>query len=149
MPTLHDPATRESIKARLMNLRPDAQRQFGKMFPDQMLWHCAEAMSLALGKVPYGEMPNVPPLPAGLIRWLMLNGPWPKGKIETAPQLKPKTNYDFEAERKRVLALMDELASKPPSGEAVFHPILKRNTFEYQGKLHARHLTHHLAQFGA
>ena len=148
MQRIHDPAVRDRIKARLKQLTPASPRKWGKMTPDQMLWHCAEPIEVALGKKPYGEMPKAPPMPAGMIRFLLLRMPWPKGKLPTAPAFLAKGSYDFEAQRKRLIGLVDELASRDPGGMAQHHPIFKENSIAYQSQLQAKHLNHHLTQFG-
>lgn len=148
MRQLHNATERENIKARLGKLAPASQRKWGKMSPDQMLWHCAEPIEVALGKKPYGEMPPKPPMPAGMVRWLLLNVPWPKGRLPTAPMFIARQAYDFESQRTRLLGLIDELAARDPSGQAQLHPIFNENSIAYQSKLQAKHLNHHLEQFG-
>ena len=44
MPMLHDSSFRESVQSRLKALRPDAERRWGKMTVDQMLWHVNSAL---------------------------------------------------------------------------------------------------------
>jgi hypothetical protein len=148
MNRIHDPAVRDSLKVRIAKLTPAAARKWGKMTPDQMLWHCSEALEAAMGMKPYREMPPMPPLPKSWIRWLLLNGPWLKGRTPTAPQFVAKERYDLEKERARLLALVDQLGAKDPTTKAAPHPLLGDVTIEYQSRLHARHLNHHLEQFG-
>lgn len=147
MPRLHDAATRTSILARIAKLSPGSARLWGKMSPDQMLWHCAEAIDVALGHKPYEPMKG-PPLPAALMRMLILHMPWPKGKLDTAPQFVARQTYDFESEKARLVRLLDELAAKPPSAPSAPHPLLGNADMEFQTRLHAKHLHHHLTQFG-
>jgi hypothetical protein len=148
MRRIHDTAVREDIKRRLNALTPTSPRRWGKMSPDQMLWHCAEPIEVALGKKPYGEMMPKPPIPAGVVRWLLLHMPWPKGKLPTAPSFVARQSYDFEAQRARLLGLIDELAARDESEQAALHPIFNENSIGYQSQLQAKHLTHHLEQFG-
>ncbi len=148
MKEFHDNTDRDAFKARLAKLTPATPRKWGKMSPDQMLWHCAEAMDVALGNKPYGAMPPKPPLPGSWVAWLLLNVPWPKGKLPTAPMFVAKGSFDFEAERRRILALIDAIAARDPASDAQLHPIFGRNTIDYQSRLQAKHLNHHLEQFG-
>src|SRR5688500_12483390 len=64
MRTLHDPAVRRSLEARLDALRPDAPRRWGKMTPDQMLWHVNQYLPSATGEdtmpAPKGPVPTPP-----------------------------------------------------------------------------------------
>jgi hypothetical protein len=145
---IHDPQDREQIKSRLKALTPNSARRWGAMSPDQMLWHCSEPIEVVLGKKPYGEMMKAPPLPGAMLRFLLLHMPWPKGKLPTAPMFVAKQHYDFEEQRKRLLGLIDELATRDISGMAQRHPIFKENSIQYQSRLQAKHLTHHLDQFG-
>src|SRR6476620_4722119 len=107
---LHDPAVRDSIRARVQKLTPNATRAWGKMSVDQMLWHVNTAMSNALGETtPQGKKP---PIPLPLLRLLVLNLPWGKG-APTAPDLLVSTErYDFDAEKTRCLTLIDQIAAK-------------------------------------
>jgi hypothetical protein len=148
MSRIHDDAVREEIKRRIMALTPDSQRQWGRMTPDQMLWHCAEAIDTGLGNKPYKELGFPKFFPKALVRWSLLKGPWPKGRTPTAPQWVAKDRYDFGEQRTRLLGLVDALAEKDPGSNAARHPILGEIQIEFQSQLHARHLNHHLTQFG-
>src|ERR1051325_6349710 len=112
-PRLHDPAVRDSIRARLQKLTPDARRVWGKMSVDQMLWHCNEAMEAALGKRPLEQMKM--PLPKFMIRFMVVSLPWVKG-APTHPDFVAGQRYDFLAEKARLLALLDEFTSKRIDG---------------------------------
>lgn len=48
--SLHDPQARAAIEKRLRALSPHATRRWGSMTVDQMLWHCNEGMTAALGE---------------------------------------------------------------------------------------------------
>lgn len=148
MQQLYDAATRDAFKRRLMGLTPTSTRVWGRMTPDQMVWHCAEAMAVALGKKPYESMMKALPLPKGLIRFLLVRMPWPRGKLDTAPQFVAKKQYDFETERTRLLGLIDELVARDPASRAQLHPVFGEQTMAYQACLQAKHLNHHLTQFG-
>ena len=49
MKSLFDAATLEEATARIARLRPDSERQWGKMNAAQMLAHCAATMEMAVG----------------------------------------------------------------------------------------------------
>jgi hypothetical protein len=148
MKKLHDSGVRDEFKARIAKLTPGAQRKWGKMTPDQMLWHCAESLETGLGIKPYGKMPPMLPVPKSWVRWMLLKGPWPKGRTPTAPDWVAKSTYDFEEQRKRLLSAVDALTSRGLSDAAARHPVLGDVSIEFQSQLHARHLNHHLEQFG-
>jgi len=92
---LHNPAVRDSIRARVQKLTPSATRAWGKMSVDQMLWHVNKAMQNALGDTTPAE--KKPPIPLPMLRFLVLNLPWGKG-APTAPDLVAGERHDFEAE---------------------------------------------------
>jgi len=98
------------------------------MSADQMLWHCNQVLSTSLDDIQV--VPRRPPIP-------------------TAPEYKSEVSRDFEAERKRCLELIDRLTARKIEedgwGPAVFGKISGREW----SRLQAKHLDHHLKQFGA
>ena len=146
MPTVHDEGYRSALQSRIQSLRPDSPRRWGKMTPDQMLWHVNVGLSVALGEttIPDGR----PPLPRPIMKFLVLNLPWVKG-APTSPIFLAKSQYDFEAERTRCLQLLGRLANQPLDGAPVMHPIFGNMSRTDVSRLHAKHLDHHLKQFGA
>ncbi len=146
MALLHDPQQRAEILRRIRALQPDAARRWGKMSVAQMLWHVNEAMEGALGHS-VAEPVRVP-LPRPLMKFLVLNVPWGKG-APTMKRLIPQSDsYDFASERDRCCRLVDELASKPMNEAWPDSPSLGRMTGGEVSRLQAKHLNHHLTQFG-
>jgi hypothetical protein len=148
MKQLHDPEVGRSIRERIGKLTPRSERKWGKMTPDQMLWHCAESLEAGLGIRPYDDTGFPKFFPKALVRWALLKGPWIKGRTPTAPGWVAKGQYDFEEQRKRLLAGVDVLVGRELKSSAAPHPILGDVSIEFQSQLHARHLNHHLEQFG-
>jgi hypothetical protein len=143
---LHEPAVRDSIRARVQKLTPSATRAWGKMSVDQMLWHVNKAMSNALGETtPQGR---TPPIPLPVLRFLVLNLPWGKG-APTAPDLLVATErYDFDAEKTRCLALIDQIAAKGMDASGWGKSsLLGQMSGRDWSRLQAKHLNHHLKQF--
>jgi len=145
MPKLHEAGYRSVIQQRIRKLRPDSERRWGKMSVGQMLWHVNEAMEAALGRV---KLPlEKAPLPRPLLKFIVINIPWPKG-ARTLPQWVPEKEYDFAEERERCLRLIDDLAARRIEGEWPASPLLGRMSGSDVTRLHAKHLDHHLKQFG-
>ena len=145
---LHDPAFHEAIKGRLKELRPTAERQWGQMRVDQMLWHVNCALENALGRRDLKQQAF--PLPKPLLKWLVINVPWRKGKTPTHPQLEARDKYDFENERAKTLVLVDEFVAKPIHDESWGRSALMGQlTGTEWSRLHGKHLDYHLKQFGA
>ena len=145
MAMLHDAEYRASIQNRLRALRPDSERRFGKMSVSQMLWHVNEAMEVALGTKHIPRQKS--PLPGPIMKFLVLNVPWPKG-APTMPAFVANTEHDFDAERARCLRLIDQLAAKDLQSEWPHNPVFGRVRGRDVTRLHAKHLNHHLTQFG-
>jgi hypothetical protein len=145
MKTLHDPSHRGELVRRLEALTPNSERRWGKMSVDQMLWHVGDALALSLGEITVsGEKP---PIPRGLLKFIVLNLPWGKNG-PTHSAFVAKHNYDFTAERRRCLQLIDKVASREVHSDWPNHPVFGRMTGEQVSRLHAKHLNHHLTQFG-
>jgi hypothetical protein len=147
MPKLHDPGYRSSILARIGDLRPDSQRRWGQMSVGQMLWHVNEAMEAALGRVTIPPVKPPLPLPRPLLKFVVINVPWPQGAW-TLPNWVPQKEYDFTAERARCLKLIDDLAAKRIDDQWPSSPTLGQMTGTDVTRLLAKHLDHHLKQFG-
>jgi len=143
---LHDPSVRDALKQRASSLRPDSERRFGRMSVDQMLWHVNCGLENALGR--YEVKDQKLPLPYSVVKFLVLNLPWRKGKTPTAREFLAKGSYDFTSEQARLLRLIDEVSAKSvdePWGRSSFMgPMTGRDW----SRLQARHLDHHLSQFG-
>jgi DinB family protein len=148
MPTLHDSSYRTSIAMRLQALRPDAQRHWGKMRVDQMLWHVNESLEQSLGRLTTTRSSRTPPLPSAVLRFVVINLPWPKGRAPTSPELVARDAYDFEAERTRALRLIEELASRDLNASWPKSATFGQTTGLFWSRLQAKHLDHHLKQFG-
>lgn len=144
---LHDPSAGDSIKRRVAALRPDSQRRWGTMTVDQMLWHVNTSLDVALGHTTI--QPQKFPIPKPILKYLVINVPWRKGKTPTAPEFVARERYDFESERQRTLALIDEFLSRPLNGEWVRNATLGQLTGSEWSRLHHKHLDYHLQQFGA
>lgn len=143
---LHDPAVRDTIRSRVEKLRPESRAAWGKMSVDQMLWHCNETMEAALSRRTIKVMR--PPLPKPVLTFLVLNLPWIKG-APTHPDWVARAQYDFDAERARTLRLIDEFTGKPLDSPGWGMSGLGALPAEKLSQLHAKHLDHHLKQFGA
>jgi hypothetical protein len=147
MPQLHDPVCRDAIKARVLAVSSDAKPRWGSMSVDQMMWHISQGLEISLGRVTsVGD--KAPPLPKALLRFFVLDMPWPKG-APTMKAAKAEKQYDLEAERARCLKLIDEFTARPLNGSWPVHPILGMMSGEQNSRLHAKHINHHLTQFGA
>jgi len=145
MATLHDDAYRTQIIERVGRLRRDTPRRWGKMSADQMLWHVNGGLSMTLGQM--NIPPQKTPLPRPIMRLVALNLPWPRG-WPTMPMFVASGSYDFESERARCFELIEQMTVKPLDEEWPVHPLLGRLSGREASKIQAKHLDHHLKQFG-
>ena len=146
MALLHDPPHRAEILRRIRALQPDAERRWGKMSVAQMLWHVNEAMEGALGHT--ALEPIRVPIPRAVLKFAVLNLPWGKGAPTLKRWIPQSDNYSFASERDRCCRLIDELTSKPIEDRWPESPTLGRMTGREVSRLQAKHLNHHLTQFG-
>jgi hypothetical protein len=116
------------------------------MSVDQMLWHCNQVLGTSLGDVSVDL--RRPPFPVPVLKFMLFKLPWPKG-APTAPEYRAADPRAFDLERQRCLDLIDRFAAENIDRDnwprAVFGPLTGREW----SRLHARHLDHHLKQFGA
>ena len=134
---------------RINQLKPDSQRLWGKMSVDQMLAHCNVSYEMVYE--------DVHPKPNGFMKFilkLLVKGkvvddkPYPKNN-QTAPQFIIKGNRDFETERKRLISYLirtQTLGSNEFEGKES-HSFGKLTSKEWNN-MFAKHLEHHLSQFG-
>ena len=149
MAQLHDAECKAETLRRVKSLRPDAQRKWGKMSVAQMLWHVNEAMEGALGRTPLDLVKPPIPLPRPVLKFLVLNAPWGKGAPTLKRWIPQHDNHDFAVEHARCCRLIEELTSKPLDEAWPNSPTLGRMRGIEVSRLHAKHLNHHLTQFGA
>ncbi len=145
MALLHDTQTRHLLEQRIRALTPTSRATWGKMSVDQMLWHVNQALGLSLGTVTVG--PGSPPIPPRILKFLVLKFPWGKGG-PTHPDFIAKQQYDFAAEQARTLQLIAAAVAKPMDDDWLRHPAFGKMTGREVSTLMAKHLNHHLTQFG-
>ena len=143
-PILHDPAVRDSLRARLRKLTPTSTRAWGKMSVDQMLWHVNEVLEAALGRA--HPAPLKLPLPKAVIKFFVLTLPWPKG-APTHPSWVSGARYSFDDERARTLALIEEFTRRSMDAAWPPSPGFGHASGLDWSRLQAKHLDHHLRQF--
>ena len=148
MPLLHDPRYKAETVRRVKALRPDTERRWGRMSVGQMLWHVNQAMEGALGHIVVDPARPPLPLPRPLLKLLVLNAPWGKGAPTLKQWIPRDDGHDFASERDRCLRLLEEIASRPIGDAWPDSPMLGRMRGKDVSRLHAKHLNHHLTQFG-
>ena len=149
MKNLFEPARVQEIKQRMLQLKPECQRQWGTMNPAQAIAHCSVGVEMALGD----KMP--PRLLIGrLLGWIVkpmaIGNDAPMRKnTPTDKVLIINDERDLVKERERLCGLIDRFAAAGPSGCTTHpHSFFGRLTPDQWATLTYKHLDHHLRQFG-
>ncbi len=149
MPTLFSPDDRAALLARLDTLQPASPRQWGTMTPAQALAHCAVPLEAAAGMRPMKQK-LLGKLLAWLVKGRVLGAEPFRKEAPTDPDFVVEGDRDLETERARVKAALDALVARgPQEAGRVEHSFFGRLSGEDWGVLMAKHLDHHLRQFGA
>ena len=148
MPSLLDERDREAMLRRLALLTPSSQRRWGNFSVGAMLCHLCESARMALGELPV-KSKNKRAFQTFPLKHLALYVvPFPKG-APTARELLAGQPGDFEADRTRLLALLQKLASGEREGPGPAHPLFGPLSRQEWGTLVYKHTDHHLRQFSA
>jgi hypothetical protein len=139
----------DEIKGRLRQLKPDSSRQWGKMSAAQMLAHCSAGIEMAAGEIrpPRALIGRV--IGPAVKRVAFRDEEPFRRNSPTSRELVMTGERDFEAERGRLIVLIDRFAAAGPPGctkhpHAFFGPL----TPDEWAILMYKHLDHHLRQFG-
>src|SRR3984885_2828308 len=148
MKNLFEAAAVEEVKERMALLRPDSERQWGKMNSAQTLAHCSAAMEMAVGdrtppRILIGRL-----LGRFAKKSMILNEkPMPRN-VGTDKSLVVSDKRDFVMERQRLREFIDRFAAGGPKA-CTSHPhfFFGPLTPEEWAALMYQHLDHHLRQF--
>ena len=133
--------------ARIEKITPGTKPQWGSMTSAQMMAHCAEIQEVSNGKELKGT-PFIAKLLKGYIRKMVVSDkPYPKS-TQTHPQYKQTVDRDFEAEKKRLLAAMEQFVQLQEKVGEIPHSLFGQMTADEKGWSMYKHLDHHLTQFG-
>jgi hypothetical protein len=153
MDNIFDRATCDAHIARLNKLTADTRPQWGKMSAAQMVAHVSKAYEMVCD-------PNYAAThkrPNGVVRFLLKTflkpivvGPKPyKPNSGTAPDFVVKDQRDLEVERKRLIAYINQVqAWGAKHFEGKDNHSFGVMTAQEWNVLFAKHLDHHLRQFG-
>ena len=150
LPNIFTKEVADGIIDRINKLKPDSERQWGKMDVTKMLAHCCVTYEMVYEP---GKHPKPNPV-MGLILKLFVKkvvvGEKPfKKNNPTAPQFIIKSDRDFETEKARLIAYIKRTEELGPAEfndkESASFGVLK--TSEWNNMFY-KHLNHHLTQFG-
>lgn len=151
MKTLSNLEDKTEILGRLRKLKPDSQRQWGRMSAHQMVCHLNDAFKAALGEKKVAPAGNVFYRVVG--KWIALHVPltWPKG-VKTMPEVDQEIGgtkpVEFERDVKELEQLMARFTKLPPETPWSPHPLFGHMSDEEWMRWGYLHTDHHLRQFG-
>lgn len=143
--TIFDPIHYAEIRRRIESLQPETMRQWGKMNPAQMLAHANIPLEAGLGKVQLKPEGNFITRP--LLKWFVLGKKEFQRNLPTSPQFVVAGSKDFEREKARLLANLDDAHQRGMNGPWHPHNMFGQLKPEHWGSLTHKHLDHHLRQF--
>jgi hypothetical protein len=148
MKTLFEAATVDEVQQRLGRLRPNTERQWGKMDAAQMLAHCSAWMDMASG------LDNPPRALMGYIfgrmaKSTVISDDPIRRNMPTAKSLIKNDRRDFGVERLRLHEEINRFAAGAPE-KCTKHPhsFFGPMTPVEWATMAYKHLDHHLRQFG-
>ncbi len=152
MRDLFDPLLVQNTKQRIMQLRPESERQWGSMGVAQTLAHCTSGIEMAMGVIHAKRAPFPGNLIGRLIKPLVFRDDKPMRRDSpSSPELFPANpaKCDFQRERSRLIAAIDSFASHGRAGSSRHsHPFFGPLNPEQWAILMYKHVDHHLRQFG-
>jgi len=148
MKTLFESTDRESLLGRLEALKPDSQRQWGKMNPAQALCHCAIALEACTGHRPMKQKFIGKILMPFFKKTLLGEKPWSRNS-PTDPSFVVADEREFATERTRLKGLIQQFVDRGPAAAGnETHAFFGKLTGQQWGEVMYKHLDHHLQQFG-
>lgn len=150
MQNIFDAATAQDYISRINKITPETRPKWGVMSADQMLAHLNVGYELAFEPQKFKKM-------GGIAKFIMKKFVKPKVVGEksypqngpTSPLFKVTGNKDFEAEKKKLIGFIQktqQLGREAFDGKEN-HSFGKLTAQEWNN-MFAKHLNHHLQQFG-
>lgn len=152
MKTVADPAVLAALVRRLQAVRPDSQRRWGSLTPQEMLCHLGDATAMVLGRRPRQEEP--PRRTRRMLKWVGLWSPvrWPRGWAAN-PMHDPKAEgtrpTEFAADLARAVEGLRKVASATEPDLTPLHGFFGTMSAADWKRWAFKHTDHHLRQFGA
>ena len=136
---------RDTLLARFGKLTPEHQPLWGRLRVREMVCHLGDQVSVALGDIRSESTGNV--LMRTVAKWLVLYIPFPtpKGRIKTVPEMLTTQPASWEEDTARFESLLSRLVDAETLAP---HPAFGKLSHRQWGILAAKHIDHHLWQFG-
>jgi hypothetical protein len=146
---LHKTCDLAAIRRRILLVRPESPRRWGKMTSHQMINHQADSLRGMMGLKPVSPAGRPNKILKFLALWLPL--PWPKG-VATRPEMDQLNGgtppAEFQADVQAFMELLERFTRTPREFQFQAHPMfgeMQEHEWMRWGYLH---IDHHLRQFG-
>jgi hypothetical protein len=148
MQSMLDSQVRLSMDERLDRLTLDHTGAWGRLTVGGMVCHLYDSVRVALGENPSALIGYLGPLRL-LVRWLGIDVmPWPKGKVQTVPEMLSTRPGELKDDVERLKQLLDRLQGHGTQAAWGAHPLFGALSEAQWGRLVWRHVDYHLRQFG-
>ncbi len=146
--TIFDPIVAHELRTRVAELGAANAREWGTMTAAQAMAHCATGLEFAVGDRTAPRM-FIGRVLGSLIKPLALGRGEMRRNSPTVPDLVVQDERELEAEKQRVLTLVDRFVAGGRAGCTTSpHSFFGRMNPDEWGVLMYKHLDHHLRQFG-
>jgi hypothetical protein len=147
MRTIFNPNERARLLRRVNTLRADTPARWGKMNSQQMICHLHDALASSFGPPPEPGSGPLSRFPLKqLVIWLL---PWPKGKLQSPPDLLRTRPQHWQSDIQAFTDLLHRVASRNDHGNWPASEVFGHLSRHEWGALLRTHIDHHLRQFGA
>ena len=148
MKSLFNPQDSNEIIERFNKLGPNIKPQWGKMNATQMLAHCTAPLQMAHGEI-QSKRGLIGFLFGKMIKKKYLAGASFEKNLPTDPKFLFPDASDFEKEKQKLIAKIQDFAKKGPNGITKGkHSFFGVMTPQVWDLIQYKHLDHHLKQFG-
>ena len=145
MKTLLAESDRQSLLIRASHLTPESMPVAGTLTAPRMLCHIADQIAVALGDITGARQDTW--VMRTLAKWFVLYVPIPIpfGKVSTVPEMLTTQPSDWERDFARFEMLVSQFTS---TERFATHAVFGRLSHREWGIIAAKHIDHHLRQFG-
>ena len=147
MNSLFDPQHNATTIERVRAVRADSPAQWGKMNAGQMMAHCQKPFEMAFGEsdVRAGFLMR---MVGRVFRKGVLSDEPFKKNLQSAKEFFAQGDVDFATEQERLIELIQRFGGGPAGVADRPHPFFGPMNPSEWDHLMAKHLDHHLNQFG-
>jgi hypothetical protein len=142
---------RNALIARIHNLNPDAEAQWGKMNSGQALCHLSDQFRGMFGETETTHLGNF--MMKTVVRFLAVHVIAVPKNVKTLPEYdqekKGTQPTDFDSDRATLISYIERFAYAPADHKWPAHGAFGALSRREWDKLAYKHINHHLKQFGA